>query len=566
MKEKIKSYIFIVIISIIVSIPLYKTDFNILIDDGIQHVCRIMGTYQSITEGQTFPLIMSNFCNDFGYSWNIFYSPITAYVPLLFRLITDSYINCLKAFILLLTILTGISMYECVYKITKNRLIGLLASTIYIFAPYRLTDIYKRVAIAEVASFIFLPMIFQGAYTIFDDEETGKKKSGLLLIFGATGLILTHTVIAMYTAIFGFLYVIINIKKLKDKNIIKKLLIILIFTISITSFFWAPMLEHKLNTEYEVFKEGRMERSIYYELDLLDLVYTEHGTRTYQIGLVTIIGIVLTLLAFKKIDKRYKKIYILSLVAGIFSIIMAMKWFPFERLPSILKLLQFPYRMLEFSSFFLAIVASINYGILIKNFRARDVLVLSCIIILLVVPLKNNIEYKEVKEDKLWPAVPVSQYTGRVHAGCATFEYLPSKAFENLNYVKTREDRVYVLQGESSIYNEQKNGCNMSFDISNVKEGTILELPYIYYLGYSVTLKETDKTSIKLKIEESKNGFIQIQINKDITAGEIEVKYEGSLIMKISMCVSILSFTLLMIYYLKTLEKNENAKTEVVTE
>ena len=107
-------------------------------------------------------------------------------------------------------------------------LIGLLASTIYIFAPYRLTDIYKRVAIAEVASFIFLPMIFQGAYTIFDDEETGKKKSGLLLIFGATGLILTHTVIAMYTAIFGFLYVIINIKKLKDKNIIKKLLIVLI--------------------------------------------------------------------------------------------------------------------------------------------------------------------------------------------------------------------------------------------------------------------------------------------------------------------------------------------------
>ena len=326
------------------------------------------------------------------------------------------------------------------------------------------------------------------------------------------------------------------------------------------------MLEHKLNTEYEVFKEGRMERSIYYELDLLDLVYTEHGTRTYQIGLVTIIGIILTLLAFKKIDKRYKKIYIFSLVAGIFSIIMAMKWFPFEKLPSILKLLQFPYRMLEFSSFFLAIVASINYGILIKNFRARDVFVLSCIIILLVVPLKNNIEYKEVKEDKLWPAVPVSQYTGRVHAGCATFEYLPSKAFENLNYVKTRENRVYVLQGESSVYNEQKNGCNMSFDISNVKEGTILELPYIYYLGYSVTLKETDKTSVKLNTEESKNGFIQIQINKDITDGKIEVKYEGSLIMKISMCVSILSFTLLMIYYLKTLEKNENAKTEVVTE
>ena len=36
---------------------------------GVQHIARLMGTFQSIEENQKFPVIMSNFCNGFGYSW-----------------------------------------------------------------------------------------------------------------------------------------------------------------------------------------------------------------------------------------------------------------------------------------------------------------------------------------------------------------------------------------------------------------------------------------------------------------------------------------------------------------
>ena len=558
MKERIKSYIFIIILSIIVSIPLFNGNFNIYIDDGIQHICRLMGTYQSITEGQTFPMIMSNFCNQFGYSWNIFYSPITAYVPLLFRLFTDSYVVCLKAFMVLVTILTGISMYEFVYKVTKNKYIGLLASAIYMFAPYRLTDMYMRIAIAELTSFIFLPMIFQGLYTIFCKEDNKKKSGVLILTIGAIGLILTHTVMAMYTAIFGLIYAFLNIKKLKEKVILKKLLISLIFIISITSFFWAPLLEHKLNTEYEVFKEGRMERTevlVSFKLDLIDFIYTKQGNMCFEIGLITLIGIVLTLLAFKKIDIKYKKLYIFSLMAGIISIMITFKWFPFEKLPSILKMLQFPFRMLEFSSFFLAFVVSINYGIIIKNFKIKDLIVLSSITILLVVPLTKNLQYKQMDENILWPSVPVTENTKRVHAGCASFEYLPSKAFNNLNYIKTRENRVYITQGKVDIRNEQKNGSNMTFEVLNIKEKAMLELPYIYYLGYTVTLEANDAKT-KLNTYESENGFVEIEIEEKTDNGKITVAYAGTNIMKISMVISILSFTILIIYYLKK-EKEE---------
>ena len=88
-----------------------------------------------------------------------------------------------------------------------------------------------------------------------------------------------------------------------------------------------------------------------------------------------------------------------------------------------------------------------------------DVLVLSVITILLIVPLaKKNISYeKKWKEEALWPAVSVNEYTGRVHAGCASFEYLPSKAFEHLDYIKQRENKTYILNGSAQIENEELN-------------------------------------------------------------------------------------------------------------
>ena len=554
MKEKLKSYSFIILIAVIMSIPLFRSDYNIYIDDGVQHVCRIMGTYQSIAEGQIFPVIMSNFCNEFGYSWNLFYSPITAYVPLLFHFITNSFVLDIKIFMVVVTILSGITMYELMHTVTKNKYTSLLGAVIYILAPYRLTDMYIRMALAELVSFIFLPMVFQGLYILFHDDKMDIKKPEIILIIGAFGLILTHLVMAMYTAIIAFIYLIVNIQKLKEKRILKKLAISLVFIICITSFFLLPMLEQKLNTNYEVFQPGRMERTdvlIYYKLDLLDFIYTEKGNMVFEIGFITIIGLVFTVFACKKVDEKYKKFYLFSLVVGIVSLIMSLKIFPFEKLPAVLKMLQFSYRMLEFSSFFLAFVVSVNYEKMIKNFKMKDVITLVIIIGLLLVPMMiRNVSYKEdiMDENSLWPAVRVTESTKRVHAGCASFEYLPSKAFENLSYIKTREDKVYVLEGKAEIASQEKNGTNMNFDIVNGKIGTKLELPYIYYSGYKVILKVGDNEKV-LATDESENGFVEICLQEDISKGKIIVSYQGTAVMKVSMIISILSFSGMIIYY-----------------
>ena len=68
----------------------------------------------------------------------------------------------------------------------------------------------------------------------------------------------------------------------------------------------------------------------------------------------------------------------------------------------------------------------------------------------------------------------VNENTGRVHAGLASFEYLPTKAFENRSYIETRGQNVIALNENSScqIENEVKNGVKMSFDVKYVLEET----------------------------------------------------------------------------------------------
>lgn len=543
-KEKeIINYILIIIASIIISIPLANKNLNIYRDDGIQHICRIIGTEQTLADKQFLPMIMSNLCNNFGYSWNIFYSPLTAYMSVVFRIFNFSYVNCLKLCMFVIVLLSGLTMYKLTLRITKNKKLATLASIIYILAPYRITDMYIRTALAELASFIFIPIVFEGLYIIVNEEKKSYK-----LALGAAGLILTHQVIAMYTAIICFAYLIVFFKKLKSKTVLKNIGVNLLFCILMTSFYWVGLLQHYFSTSYEVFVPGRMEREevlIFYKAKFSQLFITNsEQTMIYAIGLLSVIGLVLTPIAYKKIPEEYKKTYMFFLITGVILIGMTLSIFPFEKLPQALTMLQFTFRLFTFTSFFFAFVVATNFAILIKNFKTLDIVVLLTISILLLVPYKSKLDFNlKDNEERLINGVRVTENTGRVHAGMASMEYLPTKAFKNLKYIANRKDEVIVLDNNEAVISDYtKQASNMNCKISNINKETTIELPYIYYLGYRVYANGQE-----IKYTESDNGFIQINIAKD---SQIKVKYLGTNEMLISYVISIISFAIL-IYLLK---------------
>ena len=553
-----KEYLYILLISIIVCIPLMNKNINIYRDDGIQHVCRLIGTYQTIKSGEMLPMIMSNLCNNFGYSWNIFYSPLTAYAPLIFKIFNFTFTNCLKIFMFAVTLLSGITMYTFMMNVTKNKNVSLLSSILYVLAPYRITDMYIRIAVAELASFVFIPIIFDGLYSVLKEEKLSFK-----LIWGTVGLILTHTVITMYTAIICLLYLVFNIKKLKSIKVIRILVISLVCILLITSFYWVGLLQHHNATSYEVFVPGRMEvgnKLEYYKTEFYQLFYTNKDqTMIYAIGLVTILGLVLTPIAWKNVEKDYKGTYVLFLIFGIILTIMTLTFFPFEKLPSIFKMIQFTFRLYKFTAFFFAFVAGINYGIIIKKFKISDVIVLAVISTLLLIPYKSKLEYElSTNEDRLIEGVRVTENTGRVHAGMASMEYLPSKAFKVLNtYIANRKDEPIIMSGEAEILNYNKNGTNLEFELANMKSKKeadnqnnkteaelTIELPYIYYLGYRVYANGGE-----IEYAESDNGFVQIKINPALYEQnvKINVRYTGTNEMIVASAISIISAMIIVI-------------------
>ena len=98
------------------------------------------------------------------------------------------------------------------------------------------------------------------------------------------------------------------VKKEKGiKNILWYLFKNLLFVTLITSFYWVPLLQHKFATNYEVFVPGRMQRLDileYYKVRFYELFYTtKEQTMIYAIGLVTVIGLILTPIAYKKVRK-----------------------------------------------------------------------------------------------------------------------------------------------------------------------------------------------------------------------------------------------------------------------
>ena len=550
MKEKIRNflkkrniidYIIITLIVLTISIPLISKKLDVYFDDGIQHISRAYGTLIGIKNGN-FNVIPS-FANNFGYSWNLFYGPLTTYGILILYLLVNNFIISYKIFLLIALLLSGFLMYKLMYQMSENRNIALLSSAIYILAPYHLTDLYIRQAIGEFVSFVFIPLVFLGLYNLFNTEDKNYYFS-----IGAIGLILTHNLSALITAIFAIIYVLINIKQFKNKSVLIDFIINCLAIVVITSFFWIPMLQTKYMANYSVYEKGFMSSPEFANnngLEIKNLFVTfEKDIRVYEIG-PSLILLMFSIVTLRNLEKNRKE-YILFLIFGIISIFMSTKYFPWKYLPYCFSIIQFPWRMLEFATFFLSIVCSINAYIIIKNFNFKDTLIIIFILLIYTFALKSFLIYSKenVQDITNYELGVVTGRENEVIAGIAKGEYLPEKINKNRFYLASRENNVEALSGKTIITDENKTYSKMNFKIQN-KEETVYELPYIYYPGYLVTID-----GIKIENFETKNGFLGFKLADQVEA-TVEVQYKGTKLMNMSIITSIFGLVVYGVYIWK---------------
>ena len=207
---------------------------------------------------------------------------------------------------------------------------------------------------------------------------------------------------AIICAIIAFVYFVIDLPKLKIKKIREKLFFNIVFIICISSFFWFPFLINSFSTRFEVFEPGKMATSKSVQesgINLNQLVITKNdGSYVFEFGPHILIMLCFTIASFRRIIPKMKREYIFFLIVGIISTFMATKYFPWKILGESFSIVQFAWRMLEISCFCFSIVCAINLGIVIKNFKYIDSIVIIFISILYVFALKN---YIPLANDKL---------------------------------------------------------------------------------------------------------------------------------------------------------------------
>ena len=333
-ENKFIHYIIIILIGIILSIPLSQIQIRDT-HDGSLHMLRLLGTMDTLEIGQFPPLINQNYCNGVGYAMNLFYPPLVTYLPLIIKLFVKNSMTNLKIFAAICIIFAGIAMYKFVYQVTNKRVIALFSAFFYMIAPYKLANVYKRFAIGEFTAMVFIPLVFLGLYNLFEQD----KKKHYYISIGAIGLMLSHTVTTLYTALFCIIYILFHIKKLKEKVIIKKCIINVIFILLITMLFWLPLLEASYFADYTIMDDAVMrtngdwasKNTILFS-QLFKDIGEENGT-TFLIGIPTIVVIVLTIFVINKLDIKIKEYYLLNIIFALISIFMASKFFPWKIMP-----------------------------------------------------------------------------------------------------------------------------------------------------------------------------------------------------------------------------------------
>lgn len=553
-KENYKQYLILIFIALMITSGLL---INGLPEghDVDAHVARAVGTGKALSEGQFPALITSNYANGFGYSWNIFYPPLITYIEAIFKIFVYTYVNAVKLVVILSVIIAGIGMYLLLKEITNGRKnISLLSAIMYICAPYLLVDIYTRFALGEILVYAFFPILFLGIYNLINKD--GKKHT--LITIGAVGILLSNNIGAIFAVITSGIYILFNINKLKNEEILKKIIINIIFIMLITSFFYLTLLETKSSADYIVFEYGKMatletmeDNAVYLSQilfgkmqfgfsEVLNNANNVQDDMCYQLGLYIIIPILFTPFVFKNIKKENKKDYILTLIVGILAIIAATTIFPYEKMPEWLSFIQYSWRFLFIATFTLTIISAINIEKILDKITIKDIMCATTIILIYVSPLilSNNFDNEITDEkfekiDELTPGYRLSEAT-------SSLEYIPSNAFFNSEYLRNRNQKVAILAGSVEIIEQNKDGSSMKIEYENC-EGANIELPYLYYPGYQIEINGE-----KIEYYETDNGFIGLNLNNK--NGEITVKYTGTKLAIISFFVSLTSLIVFLIY------------------
>ncbi len=557
------------------------------------HLQRTQALAEEISKGNYFPRIYSNIFGGNGYATPLFYGDLFMMIPaLMVAWFEVPLVDAHAYFVAILFVASTLSMYFCTYSVTGSKRAGFCGAMMYGLSSYMVTDLIIRSALGEAQAFVFLPVAFAGLYHIL----YGKIHKWYLLALGLAGMVYCHLLSSVVTVVTLFLFLLLSVKQIKENP--KRLIWIGVSAavfVGLTANFMFPMLEQMASgtflatdgysaTKFGLLSERAMPWwALFYDnatnLKLSD-VFIPNG-----MGVAGLVFAGIYVYNFKKYrDGLVTKLLIL---AG-FTLFMTSSFFPWDWFQDVAGVLQFPWRLLVFPTFFLAWAAAKYFAeepaseetsadgegeskVIEKSEntppKARKTGEISMLMYVVVaLSLCSYVmggvgHFNTYTRCKLLDTKIDYIYENRVGAA----EYLPS--YEDLS-----EDPLYVTKYKSALiklkdtvftdgnpaYLEMnREGTKLVVQYRKMnKDDAYIEVPLLMYRGYTAVTDDGER------LECCYGTFNRIRVNVgDRRDGSVTFEYTGTTVQKLSGFISIASLVALAGYVVwSTLRRREEEK------
>lgn len=561
-------YLIVLIFGLMATVGIWGVPAQYLVaDDYAFHVARMQSATAAWANGQILPQVDPAALGGFGYAYNLFYGPLLTYLASGIQFVINWWPVAVNFALVLCIVISGWTMCYAMTKTSRNKVLGALTAIIYMVAPYHLTDLYARMALGEVAALAVAPILLLGLYELGTQNKRAVRKIAL----AAALLILTHSLSAAIFAGMALVYVILNVRKTLNWEGIWRMILAVVTGLGLSAFFWLPLMEARMVGIYGVFNEnylatffGANGGSVNdHRLYPPELVLTSDYNASYDLalGIVLWIGLIGFWFVRKKIADRDQRRFVTSLaVITLIALLLTLPILDWRILPTAVLQVQFPWRLLEIVTLAGSVVAAWTIYALIQDLAGWKQKILVVIVGMLALYSMASLVMPQ-PEKYLDEGGDEWKLTSSAVLGHQA-EYAPTQllcdpesaedrakgyacSLERIEEVLAeRGDGLRVISGSAKINRAKKDGLKISFQVNEVAETTVVELPLIYYPGYQAKLGEN-----KLEVSHSAEyGLVTVVLPRG-AKGEVKVNYGLSQATQLGLLISV-SFAVLGVIWL----------------
>ncbi|MDP3973525.1 MAG: glycosyltransferase family 39 protein [Candidatus Daviesbacteria bacterium] len=491
----------------------------------------------------------------YGYPLFNFYSPGVYYLGEIFHLIGFQFIDVVKILFILGFLAGTFSMFFLIKELF-GAWAGMVGALLFSYSPFKATEVYVRGSLSEFWAQVFFPFIFWSSYKLI---KTSQIKYLILLALSWGLLLITHNLMSFIFAPLFLVWVIYWMLAEKKWISLPKVIGGILLGFGLASFFILPLIFERGFVHLETLLGGYFDYRQHF-VSLYQLFISNHfGYGSSFLGpiddlslsvgiahwIVGLMAVILAILNFKKYPKVAGIILTLATVEVMVIFLMHQRSsFIWENFSAIWWL-QFPWRFLAASYFFLSILGGAAFFFLQKLLDKKYVRILAVTMIAVLILLHgSNFQPKEwlniSDQDKF------SQDSWQKQLTISIFDYLPIYAQLPPNHEAPPAPEI--LEGKVNIFSYEK-GSNYQIGEVEVLEEATLRLPLFDFPGMEVTLngKVINHVNDDCRGEDYCFGLISFTIPEGrhmikVQLKDTSVRTIGNIITLVSFFIVVFSF------------------------